>query len=484
VNLSESVLPNSESGHIFECMVAFTAVRTTGIYCRPGCSARPLAQNTRLFDIAAAAEAEGFRPCLRCRPYRAAAPAFMSGPDIVCRGVSMILDGYLDTATEGAMAEQLGASSRHLRRLFREHLGVTPNELAKSSRAHFARRLLDDTDFTVTEIAFAAGFGSVRQMNRVFKEIFRSTPTELRSKRRRADRLVADGGLPLRLPFDGPFDWYMMIRFLRQWAIPGVEHVTDDWYRRTVMIDGHPGVLEVRPLDQQHLIVVAHLPHWEGLIHIARRASSIFGLTSPTGPAREHLGTDPILGPLVDEFPGVRVPGAWDPFEIAIVAIIGQEKSPVETRLTTGRLVRNHGESVSGLTELGLTHVFPDPEALMGATLAELGVSERTRRSIGALSTAVASGELSLDPSQDVDDLISGLSGMPGIEEATVQNILWRLGFRDAFPVPNNELKTRLQMFSGGSRHVVESAENWRPWRSLAASYLLATDNMSEAKSA
>ena len=182
-------------------MTTYSAVATTGIYCRPGCGARPLARNVRLFDHPAAAEAAGFRACHRCRPYRVAGPVGSSAPELVCEAVQRVIMGALDDGgTEAALARQVGVSARHLRRLFLQHLGATPDQLARSRRAHFARRLLDDTDLTVLDIAFASGFGSLRQFNRTMREVFGASPTDLRDRRRRADRLAADGGLALRLP--------------------------------------------------------------------------------------------------------------------------------------------------------------------------------------------------------------------------------------------------------------------------------------------
>jgi len=192
-------------------MSGFSAVVTTGIYCRPGCSARPNPGNVRHFDLAAAAEAAGFRACLRCRPYRTNPPQDRVASETVCRAIRLVVDGGLGSASEDAVAARMGVSARHLRRLFHEQVGVTPLQLARSSRAHFARRLLDDTDLSVTDIAFASGFGSLRQFNRTVGEIFRATPRELRARRRAADRLVADGGLLLRLNFEGPLDWDAMI---------------------------------------------------------------------------------------------------------------------------------------------------------------------------------------------------------------------------------------------------------------------------------
>ena len=225
----------------------FTAVVTTGIYCREGCKARPLRRNTRPYMFAAAAEADGFRPCLRCRPDREPDLEWVDAPELVCRALRLIVDGALDGATEDDLALRLGVSARHLRRLFADHIGATPSEVARSRRAHFARRLLDDTDLTMTKIAAAAGFQSVRHMNRVVKQVFRFTPRELRARRRDPSRLVADGGLELRLPYRPPLAWDALLEFLAPRAIPGVEHVDLDArvYRRTIRLDGAPGVIEV-----------------------------------------------------------------------------------------------------------------------------------------------------------------------------------------------------------------------------------------------
>src|SRR5260221_3320386 len=200
-----------------------SAVVTTGIYCRPGCAARPLARNVRTFDLAAAAEAAGFRACQRCRPYRVAGPVGSSAPEIVCQAVQLIIDGALDDGgTKAALPDRIGMSPRHLRRLFLRHLGASPDQLARSRRAHFARRLLDDTDLAVLDVAFASGFGSVRQFNRTMREVFRASPTGLRDRRRRADRLAADGGLALRLPVMPGYDWDAVRSFLPGRVLPRV----------------------------------------------------------------------------------------------------------------------------------------------------------------------------------------------------------------------------------------------------------------------
>jgi len=299
---------------------AIAAVVTTGIYCRPTCGARPRSENVRGFALAAAAEAAGYRACLRCRPYRSPQLVFWTAPELVCRAVQLILDGALDRGNEADLGRRLGISVRHLRRLFTAHLGVTPDGLARSARAHFARRLFDDTDLTISHVALAAGFGSLRQFNRACREVFRASPRELRARRRRSDRLIADGGLLLRVPFQRPLDWPALCAYFAARAIPGVEHVAGTTYRRTIVIDGDPGVIELLPGGDDHLLVRVHLPHWEELIHLVERARRIAGADVDVDEARRQLGACPILGPLVRQRPALRPPGTWDPFETGVRA--------------------------------------------------------------------------------------------------------------------------------------------------------------------
>src|SRR6266851_51398 len=280
-------------------MTTYSAVVTTGIYCRPGCGARPLARNVRTFDLAAAAEAAGFRACERCRPYRVAGPVGSSAPEIVCEAVQLIIDGVLDDGgTEAALADRIGMSPRHLRRLFLKHLGASPDQLARSRRAHFARRLLDDTDLAILDVAFASGFGSLRQFNRTMQEVFRASPTDLRDRRRRADRLAADGGLALRLPVMPGYDWDAVRSFLAARAMPGVEAVDADTYRRTITMAGVPGLIEVSAGDEGCLLLRAHLPYWEGLIHVVDRVGRLLGIDSGHCAGGAALSRDPVPGPL------------------------------------------------------------------------------------------------------------------------------------------------------------------------------------------
>jgi AraC family transcriptional regulator of adaptative response / DNA-3-methyladenine glycosylase II len=451
------------------CVQTFSAVVTTGIYCRPGCPARPNAENVRPFELAAAAEAAGFRACLRCRPYRAPQPAVWEGQELVCRAVRLVVDGYLDGRTEADLGARIGVSARHLRRLFQAEVGVTPDELARSRRAHFARRLLDDTDLTVTDIAYAAGFGSLRQLNRACRDVFRANPSELRARRRNADRLVADGGLLLRLPFSGAIDWPSMLDYFAARAIPGVEHVEGDTYRRTVVLDGDPAVLELSPGGDDHLLLRAHLPHWEGLIHVVERARRIAALDADPAPAVEHLAGDPLLAPLVAARPGLRLPGTWDPFETGVRAIVGQQVTVRGATTLAGRIVARHGTPVPGLQQLGLTHTFPSASALAGADLDGLGLTGARQAALAAFATAVAGDDVRLDGSTRTDELVAQVAALPGLGPWTAQYLALRMGDRDAFPSTDLALRKAAGL---DARAIEATAEAWRPWRATAAIHL------------
>lgn len=453
-------------------MQTFQAVVTTGIYCRPDCSARPDPANVVPYGLAAAAEAAGFRACLRCRPYRSSQPLALDAPELVCRAVRLVVEGALDSANEADLASRLGVSGRHLRRLFSAHVGATPDELARSRRAHFARRLLDDTDLSVTDIAFAAGYGSVRQLNRACLDVFRASPRELRRKRRRSDRLVADGGLSLRLPFSGPFELESFFSYMATRAIPGVESVDDRSYRRTIVIDGDPGVLELVPGGADHVVLRAHLPHWHGLIHIVERVRRVLGLDADVEQAARVLGGDPLLGPMLAARPGLRVNGAWDPFETAVRTILGQQVSVRAASTLAGRLVERFGEAVPGLGALGLTHTFPTPELLRAADMSGLGITGARQESIRALAAALEDGSVRLDGSAGLDELVSSITALPGLGPWSAHYLAMRLGEGDAFPASDLGLR---QAAGLSARELEERAEGWRPWRALAAVHLWAS---------
>ncbi|MBI2170133.1 MAG: helix-turn-helix domain-containing protein [Actinobacteria bacterium] len=461
-------------------MQGFTAVLTTGIYCRDGCGGAPKPENTIPFAFAAAAEAAGFRACYRCRPYRASGPApWVGPPELVCRAVRLILDGALDDGSEDQLARRLGVSGRHLRRLFADHVGATPDAVARSRRSHFARRLLDDTDMPITDVAFAAGFGSVRQMNRVMNEVFRQTPTQLRARRRRTDRLVADGGLDLRVPFRGPLDWPAMLAFFAARAIPGVESVDPDAgiYRRTVRIEGFPGVLEVRSGDSgDHLVLRAHLPRWEGLIHVVERVRRVFDLDADLDAVHRSLRKDRALAARLRTHPGLRLPGAWDPFELAVRAVLGQQVTVKGATTLAGRVVERFGVPVPGLEALGLTHLFPEPAALADATLERVGLPRARAATVREMARRALDGSLVFDGSRGLAETVAALGAIPGIGPWTAHYVAMRAcGEPDAFPAA--DLGIRRALGNGRpltARQAEQRAEPWRPWRAYAAVHLWA----------
>jgi AraC family transcriptional regulator, regulatory protein of adaptative response / DNA-3-methyladenine glycosylase II len=445
---------------------AFSAVATTGIYCRPECPGRPLPEHVTKYRLAAAAEAAGYRACLRCRPYRSPDALDWSGPELVCRGVQLILGGALDGGTEAELGARLGVSARHLRRLFTAHLGVTPDGLARSARTHFARRLLEETDLSVSEVAFAAGFGSVRQFNRACRDVFRMPPRELRARRRKSDLLAAEAGLTVRLPFDGLLDWRSLLGYFEARAIPGVESVSGETYRRTIVAGGEAGVLELLPGGDDHLLLRVHLPHWDELMHVVARARRIANLDADLAEPARQLADDPVLGRLLRKRPGLRVPGTWDPYETGVRAILGQQVSVAGANTLAGRLVERLGERVPGLERFGLSHTFPPPATVAEADLAELGLTGARAVAVRSFARAVADDAIRLDRSVGLGPLVASIQVIDGLGAWTAHYIALRLGERDAWPATDLGLRRAL------GKHGSEVAERWRPWRALAATHL------------
>jgi AraC family transcriptional regulator of adaptative response / DNA-3-methyladenine glycosylase II len=461
-------------------MSGFLGFTTTGLYCRPGCAPHPSLKTARNFTLAAAAEAAGFRACLRCRPYRTEPSSNLPAPELVCRAVQLVLDGALDGGNEAELGARLGISARHLRRLFLKHLGATPDQLARSRRTHFARRLLDDTDFTITEIALAAGFGSVRQFNRECKQIFRDSPGNLRARRRAADRLIADGGFALRMNFEPPIDWPAMLAYLERRAIAGVEHISCDTYRRTVLIEGDPGVIELSPGSRDYLVLRAHLPHWEGLIHVVQRARRIFNLDTDASAADTYLAADPTIGPLMRLRPGIRPPGTWDPFEVGVQTIV--ERHVDNGGPIMARIVAQYGTPVAGLQPLGLTHLFPSPHAMAVADFRNVGLPSAGIDAVNAFSRAVADEDVHLDRGAGLDQLTASIVAIPGLDQPVAHYLAFRIGEPDALPELDLAIRQKPPAVHSGrlGRHADGAPERWRPWRAHAAAYLslLSTSRM------
>jgi AraC family transcriptional regulator of adaptative response / DNA-3-methyladenine glycosylase II len=428
----------------------FTGVTTTGIYCRPVCPARtPHARNVVFFAHAAAAEEAGFRPCRRCRPELApGSPEWDRTPELIVRALRLIDEGALDEGGDvQTLAARLHVSDRQLRRLFIEHVGATPASVARSRRAHFARRLLDQTALPVSEIAFASGFGSLRACNETMRAIFQRTPTELRGR-------AASGAITLKLAFRPPLAWDVALEWLGHRVTAGVEAVTDGSYERTTPA----GVVSVASGDD-HLLVTA--PSTDGLLQIASRVRRMFDLDADPTAIRAHLGRDALLRTRGDH----RLPGAWDPFESAVRVILGQQISVRAATTLAGRLVAAYGKPIDAPVG-DLTHLHPSPETLADADLRGIGATGSQQRAVNALAGAIADGSLSLDAPLGLDDLVERLVSLPGVGPWSAHTIAMRCGEPDAFPAGDLGL---LKASGLGERELRSRADAWRPWRSYAA---------------
>jgi AraC family transcriptional regulator of adaptative response / DNA-3-methyladenine glycosylase II len=392
-------------------------------------------------------------------------------PELVCRAVHLITEGALDGRPEADLGASLGVSVRHLRRLFVEHVGTTPDQLARSQRTHFARRLLEDTDLPVTDIAWASGFGSLRQLNRASQQVFHAPPTELRARRRRGDRLSDDGGLTLRLPYRGALDWDALLAYFATRAIAGVEHVDGHSYRRTIEVDGLPGVLELRQGEAGTVVLRAHLADVRGLIHVVQRARQIFALDRDPSEANAHLARDPQLASAVAARPGLRVPGTWDPHETGVRAIVGQQVSVRGASTVTARIVERVGRRVPGFEDLGLTHTFPDPATLSQADLDGIGMPGARAAAIKAFAAAIDKGDLPIDGRLPTDELLRSITAIPGLGPWTASYLALRMGEPDAFPVSDLGLRRAASPNREplAPAALADRAEAWRPFRAAAA---------------
>jgi len=457
--------------------MALSAVATTGIYCRATCTARPDPRNVSTYETNVAAEAAGYRPCLRCRPDRGAGSLRqLAVPEPLGHALMLITDGFLDHHREDALAERVGYSGRQLRRLFLEHIGATPSAIAQSRRAHFARRLIDDTDLDFSSVARAAGFGSARQLHRAITSIFRFPPSELRAKRRRGERPMLDGGLRLLVPYVAPYDIDQILDHLASRCVPGVETMTGGVYRRSIHSCGHAGVAEVSDAgDGEHLELTLHLPTFDSIIDEVEHCRSLFAVDEPPLGAIDALIDDPVIGTLAAQHPQLRVPRCWDRFETAIRIVIGQQISVAGATTMVGRVVERHGDYFeSGMD--GITHLFPHPAALAEADLDGLGFTGKRQETIRVLATAVATGQIDLYATGSIATLERTLCELPGIGPWTAHMIALRvLGHDDAMPSSDLGLKRGLSRLTGAAVDAVDLdqvAAGWRPQRSRAAQLL------------
>ena len=450
----------------------FVGVVTTRIYCRPGCPAPlPKAKNMRFYAYAAGAEDAGFRPCRRCRPETApGSPVWNGTSATVSRALKRIFDGDGHESVE-TLAARLGLGSRQLRRLFAEHVGASPASLQRTHRVHFARRLLDETSLPAADVAFASGFESVRRFNAAIRATFHRTPTELRGRNGIEARSIR-----LRLPFRPPFDATSLFSFLEERALPGVEAVRGHAYSRTIESRGAPGVLTLsKNVNENFLVLSLNLPPGSDLLDIVRRAGRLFDVDADPLAIAEVLGRDALLAPLVAARPGLRVPGAWDPFELSVRAILGQQVSVRGARTLAGRLVAAFGRPLPGGGADGLTHLFPAAAALAAADLSGIGIPAARAATIRTLAAAVNTGRLELTAARGLEDFETRLRALPGIGPWTAQYVALRaFGEPDAFPAGDLGLRRALEAarVPAGAAALRQRALSWSPFRAYAALHL------------
>ena len=458
----------------------FTAVRTTGTYCRPICPARtPRSENVTFYPTAAAAQEAGFRPCLRCRPETAPDKGAWRGTsNTVSRALALIEMGALDEGSIDALASRLGLGERQLRRLCRQHLGASPIAVAQTRRVLLAKQLIHETSLPMAEIAFASGFGSIRRFNETFLALYGRAPCALRRRSGREIPAGPAGEISLLLRYQPPYDWLGMLEFLRLRAVPGVERVSERCYARTIQLDDRQGVVSVRPDAGNALRASIRFPKLSALPGIIARLRRVFDLAADPLAIAAHLAKDPVLAPLVGARPGLRVPGAWDGFEVVIRAVLGQQLSVTAAVRLAGRLVARYGEPLAE-ADRELTHAFPRPEVLARADLTTLGMPRSRAATLSAVAATVVADPDVLCASRGLDEAIRRLRSIPGVSEWTAHYIALRqLREPDAFPAADVGLGCALVRLEGrrrSSRELVARADSWRPWRAYAAQHLWAS---------
>jgi AraC family transcriptional regulator of adaptative response / DNA-3-methyladenine glycosylase II len=464
----------------------FVGVKSTGIYCRPVCPARTAKyENCTFYGSAAAAQEAGYRPCLRCRPETAPQFASWRGTsNTVSRALALIAAGALDGKNSSVerLADRLGVGERQLRRLFLQHLGASPVVVAQTRRVLFAKQLIHDSGLSMTEVALAAGFNSLRRFNEVFHDLFHRPPSSLRRKSAVNLPDVA-GGTVFRIRYRAPYDWDSMLQFLQARAIRGIETVEKNVYRRTVEIDGRCGFIEVEHLPRKEsLCVTIHFPAVQALQEIVNRVRRLFDLGADIETIDEHLSLDKELGGWVHKRPGLRAPGGWDGFELAVRAVLGQQVSVQAGRLLAGKLVALHGKPVATNTTFphGLTHVFPTARHIAGSADLGVGMPQSRLQTLKAVAQASVDDPGLFQPSGDVDNAVAKLKAVAGIGDWTAQYVAMRIIREvDAFPTSDIGLLRGAEKVLGvpvTPKSLSRRAETWRPWRAYAAQHLWAVD--------
>ena len=450
--------------------VFFVGVSTTGIYCRPICPARtPGADRCSYYEHAAAAEHAGYRACFRCRPEIAPGTASVDArPRLVRLALDAIDRGALADGGVEHLADRLGVTSRHLRRSIEAELGVTPIEIETTRRLAIAKQLLTDTSLPLARVALGSGFGSVRRFNAAFASRFDAKPKALR--RSVAQSAARDGALSLRLDYRRPFDWASLLAFIAPRALPRIEHVRGDTYERVVSIGEQSGIVRVRTWADRDALRL-ELPGSLALAaaSIARRVRDLFDLDARPDQIASALSVDRSMARLAKKRPGLRVPGAFDPFEVAIRAVLAQQVSVAAATTLIGRVVERFGFPVAGAID-GLDRSFPSAATLAEATpgaIAAIGLPRMRATALSMLARAIARGEIDLSGTKAPRDVIDALVALPGIGPFTAEVIAMRaLRDADAFPAGDLVLARRL------GKRALDRAEAWRPFRAYAALHL------------
>jgi AraC family transcriptional regulator of adaptative response / DNA-3-methyladenine glycosylase II len=450
----------------------FVGVRSTRIYCRPVCAVRlPRRENCRFFRSAAAAEVEGFRPCLRCRPELAPGLAIVdASAQFAQAAVRLIEDGVLDAGGIEALAARIGVTSRHVRRVFESAFGVSPIEYAQTQRLLLAKRLLTDTSLPVLDVALASGFRSLRRFNALFRARYRMPPSRLRHD---AAPATLPSSMHFELAYRPPYDWDSLLAFISARAVAGVEAVDATGYRRTLAIERNgalaSGWIGVAKSPKRHTLRVDVAASLAPVVPaVLARVRHAFDLACDPAPIAARLGT------LAARRPGLRVPGSCDGFELAVRAVIGQQVSVAAARTLLGRLTRLFGAPVACPDAEGLTHAFPRADALAAQgtdDLRAVGLTVARARTLQKLAEAMASGSLALEPGGDVDRTRAALEAIPGIGPWTSGYIAMRaLGWPDAFP--DNDLVVMRAMGETRAARAIARSEAWRPWRAYAVMHM------------
>ncbi len=453
----------------------FTAVRTTGIYCRPICPARtPLERNVEFFRHAAAAEAAGYRSCRRCRPEAApGSRAWDSAGDVVGRGLRLVADGIVDTAGIPGLAASLGVGERQLHRLFVHQLGAGPLAVAKTRRHQLALRLLHETDLPITDIAFGSGFSSVRQFNDSMLAAYGRPPSALRGGARRRQGT----GIGLPLASRAPLDAAAILDYLSARAVPGTEQVSGETYRRAVRSSTGGGILEITGVGDRLTLKLSGTDIGS-LARDVAAARRLFDLDADPMAVQEVLAEDALLAQLLQKRPGLRVPGAYDGFELAVRAVLGQQVSVAAASTFAGRLVRQLGTPLPEPSG-SVTHLFPSADTVAGADLGAIGLTTARAETLRSLAGAVAAGTVLLHAGADQVRTEQALTSLRGIGPWTASYIAMRaLRDPDAFPTKDLALLKAFGRLTGAratERDLEQYANRWRPWRSYAAVHLWAS---------